>query len=349
MWPWESLSRTLFLFLQLPWMLMDTFFVLSGFLITGILLDSRHRPDYFRAFYVRRALRILPIYYAVLILITSVAILNSHAAYQDMLAHWGSPWWFFVYLGNIPTAITGLEPLAGGGTYVPLWSLQVEEQFYLLFPLLIHKLRFETLTRILFGLCCFSTILRLVLYWRYPWNQQVQYVLLPCRMEGLAMGAWLAIRFRQGSWNIDRRLLSFMLMFWALAALGFGAWAGFFHTTVWNRTIGYLLSPVASTFAILWVIMFRGTAATGWLRHPALVYLGKISYAAYLIHWPVANVVTLAAGRLASPWLDGGAVRLTLIYVLTFGCSALSWHLFEKPCMRLKDTLFPAGRLQRAA
>jgi len=174
MWPWERYSHRLFLLLQLPWMLMDAFFVLSGFLITGILLDTRTRPDYYRAFYSRRSLRILPIYYAVLIFITAVAVLNGHAAYKNMLAHWGSPGWFFVYLGNIPTALTGLEPLAGGGAYVPLWSLQVEEQFYLLFPLLIHRLSLKTLTRVLLGVCSFSILLRLVLYWRYPANELVE-------------------------------------------------------------------------------------------------------------------------------------------------------------------------------
>ena len=349
MWPWESYSRELFLFLQLPWMLMDAFFVLSGFLITSILLDSRTRPDYFRSFYVRRSLRILPIYYAVLIFITATALFNGHGTYQYMLAHWGSPWWFFVYLGNIPTAITGHEPLAGGGSLVPLWSLQVEEQFYLLFPLLVHRLRLHTLTRVLFGLCCVSTLLRLFLYWRYPLNELVQYVLLPCRMEGLALGAWVAIRFRQGPWPVNRTRLTVMVVFWSAFTLGFAAWAGYYHTTPFNRTIGFLLSPITCTYLIFWIIQSRGTPITAWLRTPFLVYLGKVSYAAYLFHWPVGNMVELAAVQLHRPALDEGLLRLILIYSLTFGLSALSWHFFEKPIALLKDRLFPPGRVQRPA
>ncbi len=349
MWPWESYSRHLFLLLQLPWMLMDAFFVLSGFLITGILLDSRARPDYYRSFFVRRALRILPLYYAVLIFITAAAVLNGHAAYKNMLAHWGSPWWFFVYLGNIPTALTGLEPLAGGGAYVPLWSLQVEEQFYLLFPFLLHKLPLKTLKRVMVALCCFSTVLRLVLYWLYPANQQVQYVFLPCRMEGLAVGAWIAIRFRQGPWRVNTQRLSFMVLFWALLSIGSAAWAGYFYTTPFNRTLGFLLSPIFCGYLIFWLIQFSGMRATAWIRIGPLRYLGKISYAAYLIHWPVANSLSLLTARLPLPALDGGAARLTLIYVFTFGLSALSWHYFEKPLMQLREKLFPARPVERVA
>jgi peptidoglycan/LPS O-acetylase OafA/YrhL len=343
MWPWKSYSRPLFLILQLPWMLMDAFFVLSGFLITGILLDSRARTDYYKTFYVRRALRILPIYYAVLIFITAVAVLNGHAAYKETVTHWGAPWWFFVYLGNIPTALTGRMPLAGGGVFVPLWSLQVEEQFYLLFPFLVHRLSLPSLTRVLIGLCCFSTLLRLVLYWLYPSNDLAQYVLLPCRMEGLAMGAWIAIRFRQGPWNVNKRKLTGMVLFWAVVSLGSAAWAGFYHTTPFNRTLGLLLSPLFCAYGIFWLIQFRGSGITAWLRNPVLQYLGQVSYAAYLFHWPVANMLTVIAGRLRAPAMDQGLARIVLIYLMTFGAAALSWQFFENPIASLKNRLFPSA------
>jgi peptidoglycan/LPS O-acetylase OafA/YrhL len=349
MWPWESLSRRLFLVVQLPWMLMDTFFVISGFLITGILLDTRARPDYFKSFYVRRALRILPLYYVVLSFITATTVFNGHAAYRDMLAHWGSPWWFFVYLGNIPTALAGHEPMAGGGSFIPLWSLQIEEQFYLLFPILVRRLRLGQLTQVLVGLCCFSTLLRLFLYWRFPGNEMVQYEFLPCRMEGLALGAWMAVRFRQGSWIIDKRKLSAMTVFWAVLAVGAAVLGGYFYTTPFNRTVGFLLSPIFSACGVLWIIAFRSTPATGWLRQRWLVYIGKISYAAYLIHWPVGNILTVLATRFGAAALNTGALRLIMIYLMTFGLSALSWHFLEQPCLRLKDALFPVERAVRPA
>jgi peptidoglycan/LPS O-acetylase OafA/YrhL len=177
--------------------------------------------------------------------------------------------------------------------------------------------------------------LRLVLYWLYPANQQVQYVFLPCRMEGLAIGAWIAIRFRQGPWPVNKQRLSLMVVFWAILSIGSAAWAGCLYTAPFNRTIGFLLSPIFCGYAIFWIIQFSGTPATAWLRTTPLRYLGKISYAAYLIHWPVANALTLLTAKLHLPSLDTGAFRLTLIYVFTFGVSALSWHYFEKPTMQL--------------
>src|SRR5579871_6022976 len=164
-WPVES-SRVSTV-LQLAWVLMDGFFVMSGYLIAGLLLDNRAKPDYYRTFYTRRALRILPIYYVVIGATTLVAVLSGSPSYRRMLEMWGSPTWFFVYLGNIPTALSGSLPHFAGGAFVPLWSLQIEEQFYLLFPLLVRRLSNRNLVRVLLGLFCVSPMLRVLIYW---WN-----------------------------------------------------------------------------------------------------------------------------------------------------------------------------------
>ncbi len=150
---------------------MDSFFVLSGFLIAGILLDSRARPDYYRYFYTRRSLRILPVYYLLITVLTCATFINGTGyLYSGIpaLYKWGSSWWYFVYLGNIPSAITSKAPTAARLSFAPLWSLQIEEQFYILFPLLVRRLKLRTLAFTLVGLVCFSPILRIVLYWLYP-------------------------------------------------------------------------------------------------------------------------------------------------------------------------------------
>ena len=180
--------------LDVGWIIMDTFFVLSGFLIAGILLDTRSRPDYYWSFYTRRALRILPAYYLLISFLTLCSIFHGSGLLypsDPALYKWGSPWWFFVYLGNLPVAITGQHPTAVRNCFVPLWSLQIEEQFYLLFPLLVRRLKLQTLAHTLLGLACFSMLLRVVLYWLFPANNLLEYVLLPCRMDGLALGAWV--------------------------------------------------------------------------------------------------------------------------------------------------------------
>jgi len=340
-WPEHGLNAALTRLVQLPWMLMDGFFVLSGFLITGILLDSRSRPDYYKSFYIRRALRILPVYYLVIGLLTYVAMAHGHEPYKQMLEHWGSPAWFFVYLGNIPTALTGFYPMAAGGSYIPLWSLQVEEQFYLLFPLLVHRLRKETLARLLLSLACFSTVLRIVIYYRNPANLLAQYVLLPCRMEGLALGGWIAIRFRTGPWNVPKKRLTVMTAGWVAITCLSAIWGGYEHTTPFNRTIGFLLSPIALAHVVLLLIVFRGSRWTAPLRLGPVQYLGKISYAAYLFHWPAGNIVKGASTISGLHALDQNLPRIMAIYVLTFVCAALSWHFFEKPMLNLKDRLYP--------
>ena len=108
-WP-QSLSSLIWNVGQFAWVAMDSFFVLSGFLIAGILLDTRERADYYRSYYVRRSLRILPLYYCVLVYLICVATLwKGGEQYRHLVGEWGSPVWFFVYLGNFTTAAAGIK------------------------------------------------------------------------------------------------------------------------------------------------------------------------------------------------------------------------------------------------
>src|SRR5690606_36933520 len=103
---------------------------------------------------------------------------------------------------------------AAAGAFVPLWSLQIEEQFYLLIPLLVYALRRETLYRVLQALVGVSLLSRLATYAWAPDNELIQYVLLPTHMDGLALGALIALRFRITPWNVDRRRLSVQTAAW---------------------------------------------------------------------------------------------------------------------------------------
>lgn len=335
MWPYAS--HRIWVVLRLAWILMDSFFVLSGFLITGILLDSRARPDYYRSFYTRRALRILPVYYAVIVVLTGWAVLRG--SYPEMLRNWGSPFWFFVYLGNIPTAIAGAWPQAVHESFVPLWSLQIEEQFYLLFPFLVHRLRMETLARILLAMACLSPVLRIAIYLLNPANTLVQDVFLGCRMEGLALGAWIAIRFRQSSWDMSKRRLSLMTLIWVIITVVSAAWSGYDNERPFNRTVGFLISSVASAHVVLWLILFRGSRLTRCLRLSTVQYFGKISYGAYLFHWPIGAALVAVSARSGIRVLGQGYGKVAADLVLTAICASLSWRFFESPLLRLKDRL----------
>lgn len=337
MWPPHGeISRML----SLSWILMDSFFVLSGFLIAGILLDSRSRPDYYRRFYTRRALRILPVYY-LLITVLTFAILVHGTGYLysgiPALYKWGSSWWFFVYLGNIPMAFTGVSPTAASYSFGPLWSLQIEEQFYLLFPLLVHRLKLKHLAFALLGLICVSSILRIVLYWLYPSNAAIQYVFLPCRMDGLSLGALIAVRYRMGPWDLSKGKLTVIAIASVAITCFCGAWSGYHPGSPFNRTIGFLISPISCSFVVLWLIRFRGSRLTTCLTVSPVRYLAKISYSAYLFHVPVAALLIPVCASFGLRALTQGHLKVLTVFIVTVTLSSLSWRFFESPLLRLKE------------
>jgi peptidoglycan/LPS O-acetylase OafA/YrhL len=342
MWPYpRHFSRVL----NLSWILMDSFFVLSGFLIAGILLDTRSRPDYYRNFYSRRALRILPVYYLLITVLTIGSfLLGSGYLYAGIpaLYKWGSTWWYFVYLGNVPIAITGRDATAVRFCLTPLWSLQIEEQFYLLFPLLVRRLKLQTLARVLLGLACFSTLLRIVLYWLYPTNTLIQYVFLPCRMDGLALGALVAVRFRMGPWDLPKVRLTLVTVTLIAITLLSVTWGGCSFVRPFNRTIGYLLSSITCAYVLLWLVRFRGSRLTACLRLSPVRHMSNISYAAYLFHIPIAVALVPISAALGMKALSQGHLRVVSVFVLTVIVASLSWRFFESPLLRLKEKLFPS-------
>src|SRR5579863_5611373 len=167
------------------WLGVNLFFVLSGFLITGILVDSRCKEGYFRKFYARRALRILPAYYGTLLVLLVTGL---------------KPLSFLVlsvfYLSNV-------TPLFGvAQSYPVLWSLAVEEHFYLLWPTIVRRFSVRRVEQIAIAVVCIVPALRLasfLLNWRTGLRNYTWLV-----ADGLAMGAWLAIRVRKPSVTRER-------------------------------------------------------------------------------------------------------------------------------------------------
>ena len=174
------------------WVGVDLFFVLSGFLITGILIDAKRTDGYFRNFYVRRFLRIFPLYYGVLIvaflLIPRLVHLGSN--YQELLQQQA---WYWTYLINIRIALEGWPV---NGTLAHFWSLAIEEQFYLVWPFVIFALNKRSLLKLCAALALISLVIRLLLGMSdYPVT--AAYVLTIARIDTLAIGAFLAVAVRQ--------------------------------------------------------------------------------------------------------------------------------------------------------
>jgi len=317
----------------------DLFFVLSGFLITGILLDAKGEPGALRSFYARRALRIWPLYYAFL------ALYYFWATRRLPLGPWQAPGWYVAHLSNVHVALFGrwTTNLA----LDPTWSLAVEEQFYLVWPLVVYRCSPRALVRVCVALIVAAPLLR-VAGTLAGVSPIALFVLTPTHCEGLALGAAIATVARG-----DRGLAPFVPLARATAAL-----VGAAFVAVWIYAVvvdlpwlaydyaslsTLLLTPIALLCgAALVLVLAKADRPSLWTFAP-LRALGRYSYAIYLFHLPVR---TWAARRLLKP-MPYGQLRYVATFAVTFAVSIalaiVSWHLFEKQLLKLKSR-FPYRR-----
>jgi peptidoglycan/LPS O-acetylase OafA/YrhL len=325
------------------WVGVQLFFVLSGFLITGILHDAKGDPYYFRNFYVRRTLRIFPLYYAVLflafVILPMVSALGS-TIYREAAHYQG---WLWLYAANVLMGIKSAYVLGGFNHF---WSLAVEEHFYLFWPLVIYACDRRRAMLACVGCAVLSTVSRIWLM-ALGDNGIACYVLTPCRMDSLVLGAWLALAIRGpiGQRNLERwAALSLMASLFATAAF-----------LAWKRDLAHMDATVlvlrGSFFSWIFgslLILAVSAGPEGFVgrlgRGRMLRFLGKYSYGLYIFHYPLIPVLqhiysiegvaiksgSLFLARLGFVGLEiGGSVALAL----------LSWNLMEKHCLKLKDML----------
>lgn len=326
------------------WTGVQLFFVLSGFLITGILLDTQRATNYFSGFYARRALRILPLYFGLLglaFVVLPLAGLRVPAIEQDLP---GQVWlWTF-------TENWALAWGAGSSTFTHLWSLAVEEQFYLLWPLLMRGRTPTQCLRWCLAMTVFSLVLRCAMAWRVDTYVAYYYPTL-CRMDALALGGAVAAILRLPVLREQWLAQPGRLLWAALALLLVTTLAthGLSHKSLSVQTVGF--TAVALAFALLLAASAgadRIRSAAPWaqvLRWPALCALGRYSFAIYLMHKPLHDLVgrpLLAAqgGDLPHSLLLNGAYILASGAALC-GMAALSYRWIEAPLLGLKRHFVP--------
>jgi peptidoglycan/LPS O-acetylase OafA/YrhL len=349
--PTSVLDRVVQAFTGSGWAGVDLFFVLSGFLITGILLDAKGGQNYFKNFYARRVLRIFPVYYltiALVLLLSFVPMVQHHFPDAAAEIRRVQPW-YWTYTTNFLIAAHGWAAAPMRSTH--LWSLAVEEQFYLIWPALVLLVDRRTLTRICIGLLIACPLLRLGLFLAgAPARDLV--VLTPTRLDTLAFGALLAISARSdGGLMRWRRPLG-----WAAAVcVLLLASTLTFRNRIANEspeigTIGFsLIAIVAGALVTFATTTPTGTLAHRVLAHPALRAVGRYSYAMYIFHFPIVGL--LHARHLAPdtmPTLLGSHLPAqigftALCFALTYAVAFVSWHCFEQPILRLKS-YFPYDR-----
>ena len=322
-------------FVEAGWVGVQLFFVLSGFLITGILLDDRDRPRTIRAFYIRRFLRIFPLYYA-LLLVYFVLVPPFVPVLQRPFTE---TVWYWLYLSNGSWFAYGILPGMGH-----VWSLAVEEQFYVVWPWVAVRTRPATLARICVVIVVGSLAVRGVLH-ALHFPDLWLYSATLCRADALAMGALVALAVRSETWR--PRLARALRPVGALSAIALAALMVVTHGMNRNNPLmqiwGYSLIAVGSA-----VLVARAARpdTPSWLRFGALRIFGKYSYGIYLVHPPLKHVVHHFYGPKLDAMMEARPIVTDLAFIgaisaATIGVALLTWVALEKPALRLKERLAP--------
>ena len=337
-------ERLLYTLIENGWVGVDLFFVLSGFLITGILVASKGTGHYFRNFYARRFLRIFPLYYAFLFLWFIVAPrLFTLAPNGPFRIGSDTQLWFWTYTSNFLSLMKGVTLPIGLNHF---WSLAIEEQFYLVWPAVVLLASNRSLRRICVAMMVAGFAIRLWLMTTdYP--STAAYVLTPARMGTLAAGAWLALAMpdkslRQRIEQLAPRVLAAATALLVAINLPTLQMTG---SEPAMQTLGFpLLAIIAGSVLVIAMEARRAESRFSHaLRSRPLKFFGKYSYAMYVLHLPI--VVALEAfGFTIARMAGGSATRIPAALVFTLTALATttllafaSWHLYEKHFLRLKD------------
>jgi peptidoglycan/LPS O-acetylase OafA/YrhL len=289
----------------------ELFFVLSGFLITGILLRGTPTPGFILSFYIRRALRLFPLYYLVL----GGLLIASHEV--------RAAWVYYAFYGiNFWVAEN-----QRWGVATHFWSLAVEEQFYLIWPFCVLLLPRRTLLLFCIALIVAAPVFRLAMI--VIWDNPLAGLLLPGCIDQLACGALLALtRFPQ---------LSVRQVF-------IGAISAAAATTCgWPAVDGVVAGTTRWSLALPFFYILVGAAARGVsgpvgqaLSHPVIRYLGRISYGIYVLHFIVLGAIMPYLSKV-NPYLGG-----VIFGLITVALSAVSWHFYETPINRARGRVVGA-------
>lgn len=309
------------------WLGVNLFFVISGFLITGILDDTLRRENFYRRFYLRRALRILPAYLVVLVLAWATGFVTPNYMVVCLL-----------FLANMP----GLFLHHGYLFYGPFWSLAVEEQFYLVWPMLYRRLRRRGMLLVSLGLLVVCPMLR-ALAFAHLLHTGDALSKMWMIADNLAIGAVLAVLVR---WP-GVTLRQFATLGWAQLLVGAAGLAVLFAAhrmgalDVLRNSVGlscFLL--ICGSAVVLMLCLFRERRLPGWMV--VLVFFGDISYGLYLIHLLLLQIYDRALGNgFATDWrrmlvrfmaANGAAVVLAVV--------ARRW--MEDPILRMKSRIAAA-------
>jgi peptidoglycan/LPS O-acetylase OafA/YrhL len=341
--------------LYLTWSGVDLFFVLSGFLIGGILLDNREAPNYFKTFYARRVCRIFPLYFLVLALFAVIYLaalpLGRNPGLDWLLARPMPAWSYLTFTHNL---VMAARDDLGCHFLSITWSLGVEEQFYLLLPLVIRFLPRRWLPAAFAVLTAVGPALRFAMGQR---EEMARFAIMPCRLDALMLGvlcAWLLRNAAARRWLMRHR----GLLYGAFALLAGGKLLIFFRPHVLPAFNLYPLrySWLAVIYAVVLLLAVTDGMAGGGLvsaltRNRVLRWVGGIAYGLYMIHHAVFGLAFSLLHREPRAQTAADCAVIFAALAVSVGLAAASWRWFEKPILALGHRVRyePAEALRPAA
>lgn len=305
------------------WTGVTLFFVLSGFLITGILWDTKGTPHKFKNFYARRTLRIFPLYYATLLAVLLAAVVAGTG--RECLSSISV---FAVYLQNVPLFSYQANHIGSPLSLYHFWSLAVEEQFYLVWPFLIYRSKSLKSAKSLCVAVFVTSFAFRVIVGSADFGQFIL-----SRAGELAAGAFLAISYRDGTWpTLQRRARAVFLASLAAFALLF-PFAPFQGCILAGTIMWAAFLVLALTDDLV-----KSAMSTGWLR-----WLGTISYGVYVFHVLLFHQYEKLAARILP---HAGFAKLVMLrgvfdFVGTLLLASASFHLFEKQILKQRKKFRP--------
>ena len=333
-----SFLQPLWVLLGLSWTGVDLFFVLSGFLIGGILLDNRESPVFFKAFYFRRICRIFPIYYFLVFLYFALASYGFGNQNKNLAWLMNNPMPAWSYLTFTQNFLMSHRLSFGCGWLGVTWSLAIEEQFYLLLPFVLYFLPKKRVPFVLIcGICMAPLIRGALMYFENPAALAAGFVMMPCRADALLLGVLGAYILRlpgiAETLLINKRRLYLIFSLFLAGVACLAVYSPVFMSPAMNWWGRSWLALFFLLFVLIAVIDTQGFLAKS-LRSRVLGGLGNISYGVYLLHQVVFSL-TLAflfpsATRTASVLFLASIVSI----VFVIGSASIFYHFVEKPIIR---------------
>jgi peptidoglycan/LPS O-acetylase OafA/YrhL len=339
---WEHIYSNV---VSLGWTGVGLFFVLSGFLITGILLDTRDNPDYFKAFYLRRTVRIFPLYYVSLATLFvalpfALDLIGRGRLVDRSLIHSSqlSAWFYFL---NWQAGLRGFETVTPLASH--FWSLAIEEQFYLVWPTVVRKFTPRVLAMVCGAMVLVSLVLRIILHLNHL--PDLAYAETFSWTDALAMGSFLAIALRRpSSWKIVTAIVPYVaivafaslaLLFWRTENTSGGSLS-------WG-TIGMTLTSALFAACLALIVNSPPAGIANRIASSSpLRFFGKYSYCLYVCHQPII-VLLIASGWGVDRFthvLGHRSIAIVALHCIALGLSItvslISWNLLEKQFLKLK-------------